>query len=417
MAISKVNYGDQTLIDLTSDSVSESTLLKGVTAHNAAGEQITGTYEPGTPAEEKQPGYITFFDYDGTIVEAWSKAELATKTELPTPPAHDGLVFQGWAWTLAQINQARREVNVGPFYKTESNKTEIHITLPSSNIYRRRPMLGIALKGTATIDWGDGTAATTLTGTAVTSVVYTDRHTYPAAGDYVITITASVAFALLSPTHTSCLLRDSATDSDLNQFYASCIKEVYFDATAARVLQIGAFRGCSNLKIVSFASLTRMLQNYVFEDCSSIEFVHARTNSQILLGSFLNCYNLKHVALVPNNNYFFANCFQNCITLNEIMLQTGVTSIAEGAFSGCKFLTSVYIPPTVTTINAKCFENCVGVKRFDFFDFTEMPTLVNVNAFDGISSDAEIVFNTGLEEEVSNDPDWGQLSAYLVFEG
>ena len=42
MAVSKVVLGDETLVDLTSDTVSENTLLEGATAHAANGEQITG---------------------------------------------------------------------------------------------------------------------------------------------------------------------------------------------------------------------------------------------------------------------------------------------------------------------------------------------------------------------------------------
>lgn len=45
MAISKVIYGGETLIDLTADSVKADKLLKGVTAHRADGEKITGTCE------------------------------------------------------------------------------------------------------------------------------------------------------------------------------------------------------------------------------------------------------------------------------------------------------------------------------------------------------------------------------------
>ena len=45
MAISKVVYGGKTLIDLTPDTVTEDKLLKGVTAHGADGEVITGTCE------------------------------------------------------------------------------------------------------------------------------------------------------------------------------------------------------------------------------------------------------------------------------------------------------------------------------------------------------------------------------------
>ena len=50
MAISKVVYGGNTLIDLTADSVTKEKLLEGVTAHGANGELITGicTYDADT---------------------------------------------------------------------------------------------------------------------------------------------------------------------------------------------------------------------------------------------------------------------------------------------------------------------------------------------------------------------------------
>ena len=47
MAVNKVVYGTTVLVDLTEDTVTVDKLLKGATAHNAAGEPITGTMEPG----------------------------------------------------------------------------------------------------------------------------------------------------------------------------------------------------------------------------------------------------------------------------------------------------------------------------------------------------------------------------------
>lgn len=43
MAINKVQYGNQTLIDLTNDTVTANTLLEGITAHDRSGTLITGT--------------------------------------------------------------------------------------------------------------------------------------------------------------------------------------------------------------------------------------------------------------------------------------------------------------------------------------------------------------------------------------
>lgn len=43
MATSKVVYSGRTLIDLTGDTVTEETLLRGYTAHKADGTQVVGT--------------------------------------------------------------------------------------------------------------------------------------------------------------------------------------------------------------------------------------------------------------------------------------------------------------------------------------------------------------------------------------
>ena len=43
MAVNKVEINGEVKLDLTQDTVTENTLLKGITAHNAAGNSIEGT--------------------------------------------------------------------------------------------------------------------------------------------------------------------------------------------------------------------------------------------------------------------------------------------------------------------------------------------------------------------------------------
>lgn len=43
MGTSKVIFGNETLIDISSDTVTAATLVSGATAHGADGEAITGT--------------------------------------------------------------------------------------------------------------------------------------------------------------------------------------------------------------------------------------------------------------------------------------------------------------------------------------------------------------------------------------
>ena len=63
MGRSKIVYAGDTLLDLTEDTVTPETLLKGMTAHNAAGELITGVYEP-----------MNIKQYTGTLLASgWSE--------------------------------------------------------------------------------------------------------------------------------------------------------------------------------------------------------------------------------------------------------------------------------------------------------------------------------------------------------
>ena len=65
MAISKVIFGEDTLIDLTADTVKADKILKGYTAHDASGEVITGSCT---------------FDADTQDATATADEILATKT-------------------------------------------------------------------------------------------------------------------------------------------------------------------------------------------------------------------------------------------------------------------------------------------------------------------------------------------------
>lgn len=59
MAVNKVNYGNKTLIDLTSDTVTAENLIQGITAHNKSGDKITGTY--------KKPSGTVNISSNGTV--------------------------------------------------------------------------------------------------------------------------------------------------------------------------------------------------------------------------------------------------------------------------------------------------------------------------------------------------------------
>lgn len=78
MAINKVEYGGNTLIDLTSDSVTPENLLSGVTAHDASGKKINGTFDPDKYLEKTGDASDTTV----TFVQATNRANISSKEKL-----------------------------------------------------------------------------------------------------------------------------------------------------------------------------------------------------------------------------------------------------------------------------------------------------------------------------------------------
>lgn len=103
MAVSKVIYGGNTLIDLTADTVVKDKLLKGYTAHGADGELVTGACEfdantqDATASESEilfaKTAYVRGTKKTGTMPnQGGMKDYIATKDEEVEIPQgyHDG---------------------------------------------------------------------------------------------------------------------------------------------------------------------------------------------------------------------------------------------------------------------------------------------------------------------------------------
>ena len=131
---------------------------------------------------------VNFIDYDGTILHSYTASEFAELSALPENPTHEGLVAQGWNWTLADAKayvSTYKQLIIGQMYSTSDGKTRFYIRLKKG---RTSPVLGIAVNGSVTVDWGDGSSTETITGSDNTTVIYTP-HIYPDRdGDYVISV-------------------------------------------------------------------------------------------------------------------------------------------------------------------------------------------------------------------------------------
>ena len=405
MAVNKVILGDQTLIDLTADSVTPDKLFKGITAHNMKGESIVGTMEGGsTPSEPSDNTAVIFADYDGNLIDTWTWDEVATKTALPTPPAHTGLVFEGWNWTLEDIktDTTGQVITVGPYYHTASGLTEIDIHL--DEVTGKYVAWALYDSTYNSIDWGDGSSV-------ISGVDYPD-HTYSNYGTYTIKINnlkrnpdfslqknntpnsgyvmntsiKAIRFAALNWNSSpwavqihikycyGCEYITIPKQSRINVGEGMEIKQLTIphDANFSLTPTFNHFpvRYAYNLK---YLAIPKNYEKIIFDPssdingCTSLISVYIPQNITMLNRAFYECSSLKYIKIPSSIQEINGASFRRCAKLEKVIIPYGVTTIGANVtgartFQDCASLSYIEIPSSVTSLGTYAFWNWHGGK-------------------------------------------------------
>ena len=70
MAVNKIVFGSNVLIDLTADTVTADKLSEGITAHDKSGNKITGTMTSSGSSQVKEPYIEETYDVSGNLIDA-----------------------------------------------------------------------------------------------------------------------------------------------------------------------------------------------------------------------------------------------------------------------------------------------------------------------------------------------------------
>lgn len=432
----KINYGDRTLIDLTKDTVTPATLKSGVTAHDASGAKITGMLDTTPPKESD----INFWDYDGTLLYSWTLAELATKTELPPLPSHDGLICQGWNWTLQDIKDAGRELDIGALYITDDGKTRLYVDVDTETWDDFVLNYWQSTRNATTVDWGDGTTPETLNKDSHIE----HRHVYASSGSYVITMSVKEGTTMKLGHDGYMLIAKAESDSGR----CAMLRKV---EVGARVVgtEPQCFRNCVMLESISLPQTTKVYTPRAFEQCTQLRVFIAADMDEIWQ-SFYNCANLRTIATpkgtTQKNNYPIGNTavrhtnfdmisaraaqaiervhikavngqvgdFSACRALLEVTIPADATTFVAGAFSGGNALRRVTCLGGIASIPAQVFQRCYPLRFVDFTHCTAVPTLANVNAFDQTHAQLEIRVPASLADAWKAATNWSSLADHIV---
>ena len=339
---------------------------------------------------------VNFYDYDGTIVNSYTASEFANLSELPANPTHEGLTAQGWNWSLADAKTyvaSYGKLNIGQMYITSDRRTRLYISLPEG---RTSPILQLYLNANSEldIDWGDGSTHSTFTSTSAD--YKSERHEYPASGNYVITITVvNGGFVLQSSsTNVSSILwngNDSASSPD--RAYANAIKKIEI---GDGVTSIGdnAFYYCYSLSSITIPDGVTSIGDRAFYYCSSLSSI-AIPDGVTSIGqyAFRNCSSLSLITIPDSVTSIGDNAFEGCFSLSSITIPDSVTSIGNNAFYGCSSLSSITIPDSVTSIGQYAFYYCYSLSSITIPDGV---TRINDNAFSYCYSLSSIAIPDGV---------------------
>ena len=355
---------------------------------------------------------INFYDYDGTILYSYTKEQFIALSAMPDLPTREGLICQGWNWTLADAKACVIDcgkLNIGAMYITDDGDTRLYVHLTAEEYLTIPLYWNQSVSSGVGIDWGDGSAVQTVSGTGSRNTT----HTYAKPGDYVIRLKVSSGILRLGTNTNYSVLGYTSNGSYI---YRSILQKVEIGRNVTNLEY--AFKSYPALTSITIPSGVTSIGNGAFSKCFILTSVTIPSGVTSIGGAFEDCHSLASVSIPSGvtsiGNNAFSHCssltsvtipssvtsinsyaFTDCYALASFTVPNGVTSIGNNAFSHCSSLTSVTIPSSVTSINSYAFTNCYSLSSITIPSSSSV-TSIEGSAFYGCRSLTSITIPSGV---------------------
>ena len=374
---------------------------------------------------------VRYLDYDGRVIASYSRLQFAELSAHPANPTHSGLTAQGWNWTLSDAKAyvaTYGKLDIGQMYVTTDGKTKLYLHFTSATRSTIEVRWSQTVSEGVTIDWGDNSATTTVSGTGGQF----EQHSYNATGDFLLTFTVTSgtltiggsfgAYSVIGDviatkeSQLSCLRKvELGTNTSINSyvFDTCCALKTVTLPHGITSIPTSAFYNCSSLKCIIVPDTVTTFGGSAFSSSMSLqyisipngittmndgsEFSYSSALERIMLTGTITalntyshraCRGLLEVVIPSNITTIGTEAFYQCYSLLYVDIPEGVTTIGESAFALNKAMSYVIIPSTVTTIGKAAFNNCQGVGEYHIKPTT--PPTIKSDTFTNLPSDCII---------------------------
>ena len=196
---------------------------------------------------------------------------------------------------------------------------------------------------------------------------------------------------------------------------------------SVKVIGMGAFYFCENLKTVTVGKGLTRIEEAAFYECENLTGLTLPDGvTYIGEDAFCRCRNLASINLPNNITEIASGVFTSCNSLTSINLPAGITSIGSWAFTHCSKLQNIIIPDKVTYIGEYAFCGCAsftsitipdGITVIEKGTFDDCTNLTSIILPDSITSFGENVFQGCKSLATITIPDGITVIPHFAFAG
>lgn len=410
-------------------------------------EAIPDIIDEIRPYDPDVDGFVKLIDFDGTVIAEYTPSEFLALTEYPTPPAHEGLTFTRYNWTLQDAQEYVRDYHfqiIGAQYTPTDGKSHFFMTFEHGESPKIGVVLTLTEDSSVNIEWGD--ESSTLVTPDTGAHTYTTYHTYNSIGSYEIKISAEGEVSNQGN------LFSNPNDTGTAEYddYNIALRKVYM-ADNIKLVYAGTFSGYNNLTEVvlssntpiigsGFFSNTRVKAVIVPDTCTKIDssgiglqtdYCYLSLSKSLAEISYfalslntdtvcipnsegIECksnfisnvaayWYYKHI-IIPDTAVLDSTPFSTTTRVKLTYLRlpkttTNFIQLPSSTFSGCSSLRRINLPEGLKYLMGSCFEGCSAL---EYIEIPSTVRYVNAKEFKDCTSLKEVKFlDDGSQERIT----------------